>query len=426
MQVSAAYAGTITQGAGRTITLGANGWAQSGAAFAGSAAAITVNGPFTLGGGTFTATSGILSVGGNFTYSAGTFAHNGGTLRFIGAGAAIDLPGSLSVWNLGLAQNNLAPMTLAAGDTLVVDGLLTLTNGTWEGGELHAHGDITAASGFDGGTATLRINGAANQLLTGSATTTVGALPNLVIDKTAGGTLTLAGTIRTLRDWTYLGGLLNPGTSSVVFSGTQTIAGSHSLANVDLRNALVRTLPAGTTLTVTGLLRLTDGELNGGGSLDAQGDITAASAFDGGTATLRINGAANQLLTGSATTTVGALPNLVIDKTAGGTLTLAGTIRTLRDWTYLGGLLNPGTSSVVFSGTQTIAGSHSLANVDLRNALVRTLPAGTTLTVTGLLRLTDGELNGGGSLDAQGDITAASAFDGGTATLRINGAATSC
>ena len=168
-----------------------------------------------------------------------------------------------------------------------------------------------------------------------------------------GGTLTLAGTIRTLRDWTYLGGLLNPGTSSVVFSGTQTISGSHSLAGVDLRNALVRTLAAGTTLTVTGLLRLIDGELNGGGSLDAQGDITAASAFDGGTATLRINGAANQLLTGSATTTVGALPNLVIDKT-GGTLTLAGTIRTLRDWTYLGGLLNPGTSTLILAGTETL------------------------------------------------------------------------
>ncbi len=419
LQVTPAYGGTVTQGAGRTITLGANGWAHSGV-FNGSDAAITINGPFTLSGGVFTATSGIMSVGGDFTHAAGSFAHNAGTLRFTGAAAAIDLAVSLSVWNLGLAQNNLAPKTLAAGDTLMVDGLLTLTNGTWEGGELHAHGDIVAASAFDGGTATLRINGAGNQLLTGSATTTVGALPTLVIDKPSG-TLSLAGTIRTLRDWTYAAGLLNAGTSNVVFSGTQTIAGSHSLAGVELRNALVRTLAPGTTLTVTGLLRLNDGELNGGDSLDAHGDIVAASAFDGGTATLRINGAGNQLLTGSATTTVGALPTLVIDKPSG-TLSLAGTIRTLRDWTYAAGLLNAGTSNVVFSGTQTIAGSHSLAGVELRNALVRTLAPGTTLTVTGLLRLNDGELNGGDSLDAHGDIVAASAFDGGTATLRINGA----
>ena len=184
VQVSAAYAGTITQGAGRTITLGANGWNQAGAAFTGSAAAITVNGPFTLSGGTFTATSGILSVGGGFTYTAGTFAHNGGTLRFIGAGAAVDLPGGLTVWNLGLAQNNLAPMTLAAGD-------IARRGRTPDADERNVGGRRASCprrhrrhqSGFDGGSGILRINGSGNQLLTGTATTTVGALPNLVIDK---------------------------------------------------------------------------------------------------------------------------------------------------------------------------------------------------------------------------------------------------
>ena len=151
-----------------------------------------------------------------------------------------------------------------------------------------------------------------------------------------------------------------------MFGGTQTIAGSHSLAGVELRSATVKTLAPGTTLTVTGLLRLTDGELVGD-SLDAHGDIAATSGFDGGSGILRINGSGNQLLTGTATTTVGQLPNLVIDKPSG-TLSLAGTIRTQRDWTYLGGLLAPGTSSVVFGGTQTIAGSHSLAGVELRSA----------------------------------------------------------
>ena len=74
-----------------------------------------------------------------------------------------------------------------------------------------------------------------------------------------------------------------------MFGGTQTIAGSHSLAGVELRSALVKTLAPGTTLTVTGLLRLTDGTLEGD-SLHAHGDIAATSGFDGGTATLRING----------------------------------------------------------------------------------------------------------------------------------------
>ena len=317
----------------------------------------------------------------------------------------------------GVELRSATVKTLAPGTTLTVTGLLRLTDGELVGDSLDAHGDIAATSGFDGGTGILRINGSGNQLLTGTASTTVGQLPNLVIDK-PGGTLSLAGTIRTQRDWTYVGGLLAPGSSSVVFGGTQTIAGSHSLAGVELRSATVKTLAPGTTLTVTGLLRLTDGELVGD-SLDAHGDIAATSGFDGGTGILRINGSGNQLLTGTASTTVGQLPNLVIDK-PGGTLSLAGTIRTQRDWTYVGGLLAPGSSSVVFGGTQTIAGSHSLAGVELRSATVKTLAPGTTLTVTGLLRLTDGELVGD-SLDAHGDIAATSGFDGGTGILRING-----
>ncbi len=96
IQVTAAYGGSITQGAGRTITIGTSGWDQAGSSFAGSAAAITVNGPFALGGGTFTSTSGILSVAGDLTHGAGTFAHNSGTLRLIGAAAALNLPGTLS------------------------------------------------------------------------------------------------------------------------------------------------------------------------------------------------------------------------------------------------------------------------------------------------------------------------------------------
>ncbi|HEY6608857.1 MAG TPA: hypothetical protein VI277_06640, partial [Candidatus Limnocylindria bacterium] len=183
IQVTAAYVGSITQGAGRTITVGASGWDQAGSSFAGSAAAITINGPFSLSGGSFTSTTGILSVAGAFTHGAGTFAHNGGTLRLIGAAAAVDLPGTLTIWNLALAHNNAVSKTLDPADTLVVDGTLTLTNGLWEGGELRARGPIAATSGFDGGDGTLRIDGSGDQLMTGTATVSAGELPNLVIDK---------------------------------------------------------------------------------------------------------------------------------------------------------------------------------------------------------------------------------------------------
>ena len=71
----------------------------------------------------------------------------------------------------------------------------------------------------------------------------------MVINKPSG-TLTLAGTIRTTNNWTYTAGTLDPGTSTVVFAGTATITGSHSLANVVFNGAgTTYTVAAGTTLT---------------------------------------------------------------------------------------------------------------------------------------------------------------------------------
>src|SRR6185503_287386 len=202
--------------------------------------------------------------------------------------------------------------------------------------------------------------GAAAQTFTGAATAASGDLPPLVINKPSG-TLTLAGTIRTTKAWTYTGGTLDPGSSTVVFSGTQTISGSHALNAVTFNgSADTYTLPAGTTLTVGGALTLTDGNINTG-TVAAQGAISQASTFDGNTGTLLINGAGAQTFTGAATTTVGSLPNVDISKPSG-TLTLAGTIRTTHNWTYTSGTLSPAGSTLVLAGG-TVSGSHDLGNL---------------------------------------------------------------
>ena len=420
IQVTPSYLGSITQGATRTITVGASGWSQVGSTFIGSDAAITVNGPFSLSGGTFTSTSGILAVSGGFTVGGGTFDHHAGTLRFTGGAAAINVPGAMTVWDLGLAQANGVAKTLDAGDVLVVAGTLTLTNGTWEGGELRARGPIVATSGFDGGDGTLRVDGAADQLFTGTATVSAGELPNLVIDKPTG-TLSLAGTIRVATGgWTYLAGTLDPGSSTVSFDSGSLIAGSHTLASVVLRGSGAKTLPTDEVLTVGGLLTLTDGTWDGG-TLLAAGDVSQASTFDGGNGTLRIGGVGSQLFSGSANSTTGQLPIIVIDKPSG-TLALSGTIRTLRDWTYVSGGLDAGASTVVLGGALTVSGSHSLGGVELRGANPKVIALGTTLVVDGLLTLTDGTLTGE-TLAARGPIVATSGFDGGDGTLRVDGAA---
>ena len=97
---------------------------------------------------------------------------------------------------------------------------------------------------------------------------------------------------------------------------------------------------------------MTNGSIAGTGSVSVRGNVVQASTFDRGAGLLTIDGPGPQTLTGSATTVAGFLPNLTIAKPAGTTLTLAGTIRTNRNWTYTCGTVDPTTSTVIFAGTQ--------------------------------------------------------------------------
>ena len=171
-------------------------------------------------------------------------------------------------------------------------------------------------------------------------------------------------------------GTVDPTTSTVVFAGTLTVTGSQPFNLVEVRGAV--TVPAGTDLTVAadltmptavaftvngsvtvaGNLTLTDGSIAGDGECGGcEGNISQASTFDGGAGFLIVDGSGPQTLTGSSTTGAGALPNLTVAKPVGTTLTLAGTIRTTRNWTVTSGTVDPTTSTVVFAGTLTITGS---------------------------------------------------------------------
>ena len=156
-------------------------------------------------------------------------------------------------------------------------------------------------------------------------------------------------------------------------SGTVSFGGGAAtltLTTADTFNNLIlaagtKTVAAGTTLTVTGATTLTAGALNGTGTLAAQGAISQASTYTGGTATLLINGVggpdAHRRLDhgGRASSRSG------INKPSG-TLTLAGTIRTSNhSWTYTAGTIDPGTSTVVFAGG-TVTGCHTLNALDFR------------------------------------------------------------
>ena len=408
LTIANTYAGAISQSA--AVTLGATGFSQAGAGFTGGAAAITVNGPFAISGGLFTSTTGVLSIAGNFTHTAGgTFDANGGTVALIAGGATIDVATTETFNDLRFTAGT---KTVPAGDSLVATGSLTLTAGAINTGTVEAQGSVSQASTFGGGTATLLIDGAGAQTLSGAATSVAGNIPLLNINKTSG-TLTLAGTIRTTNSWTYTAGTVDPGSSLVVFAGG-TVTGSHALNSLDFR--ATTTIAAGTTLTAGGSVSLTAGNLNIG-TVAAQADVSAAVGYGGGSGTLRFDGSAAQTFTGAATTAAGNLPQVDINKPSG-TLTLVGTFRTSSNWTYTTGMVDPGSSSVVFAGG-TVTGSHALNALDFR--ATTTIAAGTTLTAGGSLTLTAGNLNIG-TVAARGDISVAAGYAGGSGTLLINGA----
>ena len=266
VSVAPSYGGTISQATGIAATVGATGWSQAGGAFVGGTAGFTVNGPFALTGGTFAATTGTLSVSGAFSDSSGTFAHNGGTVSLNGGAATIDVAGSETFNALRLTAG---AKTIASGDTLNVGGLLTLTDGTLVGpGSLAAQGPISQASTYDGGTATLLINGTADQTFTGAG-------DGDRRDAPAGhrSTSRRARSPWPARSGPLAAGPTPPGPSTRAPRRSSSPAaqsrGSQTLNDVDVRVAT--TLAAGTTLTVGGSLTLTAGSINGTGTLAAQG-----------------------------------------------------------------------------------------------------------------------------------------------------------
>ena len=429
---------TLTSGTLTTGTLAAQGNINIATAFTGGTTTLLINGttPQTLqgfqsslAGGLpnvdINKTSGLMTISGtlrtgrNWTVTNATagLLVTGSTLVFTGA-SATTITGSHTLNNVEIRGNTIS---IAAGTTLIVAGSTDLFSGTLNQigatGTLAAQGDVFARIGFTGGgTATLLMNGTVPQTLTGFHTALVGAMPNVNIAKPSG-TLTIAGTIRTGRNWTYTSGGLAVGGSTVVFNGTLTITGTHALNNVEMRTGDV-TVAAGDTLAVGGLLTMTDGNLIAG-TVDALGDIVLGVGYDGEGGTYRIAGTTDQTFTGFADTLNTDMANLVIDKPSG-TLHLVGTFRMLTSsWTWLMGTVDAGTSTVYFDTTVTITGTHSLNNVYLTGG-PHIVTGGTTLTALGTLTLDNGTIDGG-TIAGAGPISQLSTFDGGTGTLAITG-----
>ncbi|MBI4929734.1 MAG: T9SS type A sorting domain-containing protein [Bacteroidetes bacterium] len=380
INVQSGYSGTITQGAGYTITVGTGNAVFSGGTFSGGNSAITFNGTFTLSGTNFISTSGTITFGNNYTFSSGTFTHNSGLALFK---YQLTITGSTTFNNLTF--NNQCScsgnFTLAAGTTLTVDSKLTISGSNiWQlfGGTIDVKGDIdllNTLSAGSGSSTIINIIGTGNQIMTGQSTGPKCALPPVNVNK-ASGTLYLNNTVTTCGVWTNTAGTVDAATygATLYFNlqrASHTVTGSMTLNHVIVSNTstITRTLTlsAGTTLTVNGTFTLSGDHaiVLSGGNIDAYGDVTVTNtggSGGGGSNVLTIKGNANQAFTGSGIAGTGRLPNVVIDKN-GNTLILLSIISVDRGWTYTAGTVNPGTSVVAFTGSYNTDGENATPTI---------------------------------------------------------------
>lgn len=444
LTMTSGYSGTIDQGA-YSILIGNSGANLSGGNFSGGSEDITVNGHFAIAGTNFTSTTGTLTIGStyNFAYTSGSFLHNNGTVLLHVRNNAIT--GNITFHHLTFS-NTFGPFTytINTGTTLTVNGTLSLAgNGTtWiNTGTVEVKGNINISNtaGNGGGTATFLINGTGVQSITGTGGATPGKLPQVNINKTAG-QLNLIGTIAAGNNWTYTSGTVDPGTSRMVFAENLTVTGSQTFNEVEF-NAIngdyTITVASGTTVTATAdvIISGTSSITINTGTVEVKRDLTVTNTgmYGGGTGVLLINGTTNQTVTGAGTANRGRLPRVTINK-ASGTLLLASVISVGNNWTYTTGTLDAGASRVVFAGELTIAGNHTLNEVDFSavDFLAQstfTIASGTTLTIPGHTYISGGTravvLNTG-TIETKSDVTVTntSEWTGGHATILINGTGT--
>ncbi|MBK8480959.1 MAG: hypothetical protein IPL40_07260 [Proteobacteria bacterium] len=208
LELAATYRGTVTQGAGQVLTIGASGLVIAGGTLRGSDGPIDVNGNVTLSGGRFESTSATLSIGittsanntGGLTVSGGgVFVAGTGTLRFDGAKgsgvmtdvARIDATSPLQLNRLELELrdpdtyygSNGAVLRLGADTRVIVQTELLLHDGKLVGGAMELRGNLTTTCSpggvcAEGGITPVLINGSGTQTYSGA-----GTAPLVVVDK---------------------------------------------------------------------------------------------------------------------------------------------------------------------------------------------------------------------------------------------------
>jgi fibronectin-binding autotransporter adhesin len=432
------YTGTINQTGAFTITVGSKGLAQLGGAFTGGNGSITVNGSSSVVGGTFTSTTGNWSVTENFMIdtAGATFNHNSGNVNLTftsGIGNKQIQTTNAVFQNLSLIGDGYNNQKTIVGTTIVNGNFTCSTSyqGTMNSGVVSVKGNVVFSGTGCGGTSEIQVTGNSNQTITGAS----GApMPSLLINST-GGTVTLAGTVRITRNFNYIAGNFDAGTSTVWFDSNGV---SHTLnvgTSLDFNHVTFNGSGYMATWNITGTLVVNGafacdtssslGTINSG-VISAKGNLTFSTFGCTGSTSIQVTGSGNQTVSGAS----GAyIPSFVINS-SGGTVGFTGTLRFVRDFIYTAGTFDAGTSTVWFDGNGV---SHTLnlgTSLDFYNVTFNGSGYMTVWNLAGTLVVNNsftcdmssslGSINSG-VISAKGNVTFSTLGCSGTTSIQVTG-----
>jgi Tol biopolymer transport system component len=392
--------GGTFNGSSHSITLNSVGFGafkMDGGVFNGGSGDITLIGDsnsdhnFRLTGGTFNSTSGNLTLSRGFQMIGGIFNHDSGTVVFNGGGGQIVI--DVSQIPTGVLLNNLMVdkdpgTTMFLFGTVTTIGNLTLAGGTFtNNGTLKCHGGFSQSLGFGGGGAVLVFeNGGGPRDITFTVGTNMLPIqlndPNVTIDTSGSGTL----------NWQELNiqqGTVNQGEVDFDFSQLINRSSPFGQSGGTFNGSDKKiTLELNSTFTIIG------GAFNGG-----SGDILLNDQ-------LTING-------GTFTST-------------SGTLFIR---RNFLHQVVTGTFLHHG-GTVTFDGTESndqisIAGAtETFNNINFNRTNVTMFVFG-TVTALGDATFNDGSFSTNGTINARGNVTVGTDFDGGGLGMTFTGSAAS-
>jgi fibronectin-binding autotransporter adhesin len=367
----------------------------------------------------------VLYFGGNFTYTSGTV--NAGTSTALFQTVATISGGAMSFNHVTFAGSNVA-QTISG--TMSVLGTLTLADASGSMGSLNtgtilAYGDVVASSNGKGGAALIKVMGSGNQTISGIS---AARYPPIEIAST-GGTVSLSGTLRLGSNYTYTSGIVDPGTSTVMATGTSTLAfGPFNYYDLYFTGSNMAFNLSSETISVTNSVTLNDssssaGALNSGTIALTGPTLSILSYGKAGNALIKLMGSGNQTISGGGTQS--NTPNLEIAST-GGTVSLSGSIYPRGNYTQTSGTVSAGTSTLAFGVTSTITpGTVDYYNVTFYGSNTIQNLNGGTMNVTGSLTLMDSSSSAGalnsGTVNVTGSVFTSSYGKAGNALIKLAG-----